>query len=223
MDSHEQAAAARAVLLRLADYLVTQQHAVTDQWLLKVRRDPQIHGAHQPTHQRLLDHLPVLFDELRSFLGRRGAADLPDANEQDGYRWQNGCAIDELLRELDVLRHLLATVIDRFHGVDDQFKKPADSMAEALVHQFFSEVTVHSVRQFLGANMDLQRALPERQELIAEVTHTLRNFLQGLAYAAKVWNAHGGSAELAHAQAQMQYIHELLQQLPDAATTTRKK
>lgn len=221
MDSDEQAAAARSVLLRLADYLVTQQQAVTDKWLLDVRREPGIHGAALLTHRRLLHHLPVLLDELGYFL-RRDAAGLPNENGPDSYRWQNGCEIDELLRELDVLRHLLATAVDRFRGVDDQFKKPADSMAEALVHQFFSAVTVHSVRQFVGTTTDMERALAERQQTIAKVTHTLRNFLQGLAYAAKVWNAQGGGPELAHAQTQMQYIRELLQQLPDAAPTRKK-
>lgn len=242
MDFDKPVSAARPVLSRLADYLKTQQQAVTDQWLLEVRREPAIDSADRFTHQQLLDRLPALFDELCSFLRRRGVADLQDANEQRNYRWQNDCEIGALLRQLDVLRYVLGTVIDRFQSVEDQLKGPANSMAEALVHQFFSEVTVNSVRQFvrkqlalahghagkledanieLGrTNTELERALAARQQLIAVLTHDLRNFLQGLAYATKVWNAHGsGGAELAHAQAQVQDIHELLQQLLDPSMT----
>lgn len=241
MGSDMQAAAARAALSRLADYLETQQQAVTDQWLQEVRRDSAIESTGLLKHRQLLDHLPALFDALCSFLRGSSAADLPDANGQRGWRWRNGCAIGELLRELDVLRHLLAAVVDRFHAVDGQFKSPADSMAEVLVHQFLGDVTVVAVRQFVRRQLVLahspavkpadagvergrtnpatQHALAERQQLITLVTHKLRNVLQGLAYAMKVWNAQGGGAELAHAQAQVQDIHELLLQLLDPAMT----
>lgn len=233
---------ARPVLSRLAEYLQTQQQAITDQWLLAVRRDPEIETADRLTHQQLVDHLPQLFAELCAFLRRRDAAALQDikedAQQHGGYRWKNGYEIEEVLRELDVFRHLIGTAVARFGKVDEEFKGTAESTAAALVHQFFSEVTVNSVKQFVGeqqalvskytgrleaanvelgrSNAGLERALDERQRLITLVTHELRNFLQGLSYANKVWNTHGsGGAEQVHAQAQVQDIHALLQQLLD--------
>lgn len=233
---------ARPVLSRLADYLKTQQQAVTDQWLLAVRRDPEIETADRLTHRQLVDHMPQLFDELCAFLRRRDAAVLrevkEDAQEHGGHRWKSGYEIEEVLREMDAFRHVITTAVARFGKLDEEFKGTAESTAAALIHQFFSEVTVNSVKQFVGeqqslvsnytgrleaanvelgrSNAGLERALGERQRLTTLVTHELRNFLQGLSYANKVWNTHGsGSAEHVHAQVQVQDIQALLQQLLD--------
>src|SRR5688572_7985599 len=50
----------RATMLRFAAYLAQQEAALTEQWLLTVRRDPQIAAADRLTHQQLVDHLPDL-------------------------------------------------------------------------------------------------------------------------------------------------------------------
>jgi len=219
MDSEAQrssdAESRRITLSKLADYLESQQDVLTEQWLLAVRRDPNIATADRLTHQQLVDHLPAIYHECCQFLRRRDSTVLvddarADAQEHGGFRWQNGYRIDELIRELEAFRRILATAVLRFADSDARFGSAIERQASALVHQFFGEVTVNSVKQFvieqqavvgsytgkmqsanLGLaqmNSTLQQALADRQQLTAVVAHELRNLLQGLSMAALVWD-----------------------------------
>lgn len=231
----------RATLARLADHLESQRVAVTDQWLMAVRRDPKIGAADRLTHQQLVDHLPELFEECCAFLRTRDASVLIEGAKHDaklhgGIRWADGYQIDELIRELEVFRGILATLVARFGDVDPRFHGAVMVSATALLQQFFAEVIVHSVSQYSGeqekvvrtytrqlesanlelsrANSSLQQVLSERQRLTAVVAHEIRNFLQGLKSATQA--AEGGSARTSsHAEAQLRDVEQLLNQLLD--------
>lgn len=200
----------RTTLSRLAEFLESQRETVTEQWLLAVRRDPNIATADRLTHQQLVDHLPAIYQECCQFLRRRDTSVLvDDAKEHGEFRWQNGYRIDELIRELEAFRRILAATVLRFVEVDARFAGTLERQASALVHQFFGEVTVSSVKQFVqeqqavvgsytermqAANLELaqmnsslQQALSERHNLTSVVAHELRNLLQGLTVAARVW------------------------------------
>jgi signal transduction histidine kinase len=248
MDSESQRAsgeaeARRLTLAKLADYLEAQRVAITDQWLLAVRRDPEIAAADRLTHQQLVDHLPEIYQECCTFLRTRDAAVLieeakSDAKMHGGIRWADGYRIEELIRELEVFRGILNAIVTRFGDIDPRFHGPIVSSAVALVQQFFGEVTVHSVTQYaseqqrvvhtyterlesanleLGrANANLQQALSERQRLTAIVAHEIRNFLQGLRYAARLPKPSG---ELrAYQETQLSDVENLLEQLLDHTT-----
>ena len=73
----------RATMLRFADYLAKQEAALTEQWLLVVRRDPQIAAADRLTHQQLVDHLPELYRQLCDFLRKRDAGALAEDVKSD--------------------------------------------------------------------------------------------------------------------------------------------
>lgn len=246
MDSDSQRAlvdaeARRLTLAKLADHLASQRVALTDQWLLAVRRDPEIAAADRLTHQQLVDHLPEIFEECCTFLRTRDASVLvedakSDAKLHGGIRWADGYKIDELIRELEVFRGILGAVVGRFGDIDPRFHGPIVASATSLVQQFFGEVTVHSVAQYsdeqqrvvetytrqleaanleLGrANTSLQQALSERQRLTAIVAHEVRNFLQGLKYVTRSSERMGERAR-AHADAQLRDVEELLGQLLD--------
>lgn len=197
----------RNALAALADYLKQQKGALTDKWLLAVRRDPDIGAADRLTHQQLVDHLPEIYDECCDFLRTRNASALVDDARADAkihgeIRWADGYRIDELIRELEVFRRILAVTVARYGEVDARFHGPLMANASSMMEQFFGEVTVHSVAQFASeqqrvvqtytsqleaANMELartnaslQQALTERQRLTAIIAHEVRNFLQGL-------------------------------------------
>jgi signal transduction histidine kinase len=204
----------RTTLSRLVEYLESQRDAVTEQWLLAVRRDPNIATADRLTHQQLVDHLPAIYEECCEFLRRRDTSVLvddaqADAKEHGGFRWQNGYRIEELIRELEAFRRIMAATVLRFIDVDARFAGTLERQASALVHQFLGEVTVSSVKQFVqeqqavvgsytdrmqAANLELaqmnsslQQALNERHDLTSVVAHELRNLLQGLTVAARIW------------------------------------
>ena len=236
----------RTTLSRLAEYLESQRDAVTEQWLLAVRRDPNIATADRLTHQQLVDHLPAIYQECCEFLRRRDTSVLVDdaqvdAKEHGEFRWQNGYRIDELIRELEAFRRIMAATVLRFVDVDVRFAGTLERQASALVHQFFGEVTVNSVKQFVKEqqavvgsytdrmqcanlelaqmNTSLQQALAERHNLTSLVAHELRNLLQGLTVAARIWEEKPNSDQRGAEQAgvwvrdQIRDLEQLLLQL----------
>lgn len=249
MDSDTQRAYAdaesrRLSAAKLASWLEAQQNALTEQWLLAVRRDPEIPAADRLTHQQLVDHLPEIYRECCNFLRTRDAAALvgeakSDAQEHGVVRWQDGYKIDELIRELEVFRRILAAALNRYAEIDPLFKGNVETSANQLLQQFFGEVTVNSVAQYADeqqavvrsyteqlevanlelsrANSSLQQALSERQRLTAVIAHEVRNFLQGLGHAARAWSEQPGDA-LGYAQTQLKDVEDLLNQLLDHST-----
>lgn len=246
MDSDSQRAGAdaeqrRLTLAKLADYLVSQRSAVTDQWLMAVRRDPEIAAADRLTHQQLIDHLPEIYEECCQFLRTRDAAVFiedakSDAKTHGEIRWADGYKIDELIRELEVFRGILYATVLRFGELDPRFRGPVAASASALLQQFFGEITVHSVAQFADeqqrvvqtytqqlessnlelsrANASLEQALSERHRLIGVVVHEVRGFLQGLKHNA----LSQGAASVEYAGNQLKDVEDLLAQLLDHTT-----
>ena len=239
--THADAESRHLTLGKLAAYLEAQQGALTEQWLVAVRRDPDIAAADRLTHQQLVDHLPEIYRECCNFLRTRDAIALvgeakDDAQEHGVVRWQDGYKIAELIRELEVFRGILAAALNRYAELDPLFKGPIEASANALVHQFFAEVTVNSVTQYAEeqqavvrrytdqleeanlelsrANSGLKQALSERQRLTAVIAHEVRNFLQGLAHATRIWNERPAEA-LKYAQTQLKDVEDLLNQLLD--------
>jgi signal transduction histidine kinase len=233
----------RLTLAQLAEYLETQAGTVTDQWLLAVRRDPEIAAADRLTHQQLVDHLPEIYQECCVFLRTRDAAALVDGAKADaqthgGIRWADGYQIDELIRELEIFRQILAATMARYSDLDPRFRGPIEVVANALVHRFLGEVTVNSVAQYAqeqqavvatytqqleSANRDLartnsnlQQLLSERQRLTAVIAHEVRNFLQGLKYSKALESSSKGANE--YASAQLRDVENLLTQLLDHST-----
>jgi signal transduction histidine kinase len=230
----------RAALLRFADYLGQQEAALTEQWLMAVRRDPKIATADRLTHQQLLDHLPDLYRGLCNFLRTRDATTLAEdvksgAELHGEFRWQDGYRIEELVREIEAFRGIVAAAVARFSSQDAAFKGVVENAARTLVHQFFAEVGVNSVKQYasereavvhaytekletaniqLGrANASLKQALAERQRLTTVVAHELRNFLQGLANSARIWEQSPNNPVRLQASAQIREMQELVTQL----------
>jgi hypothetical protein len=246
VDSDSQRAAGDAELRRrslanLADYLEAQQATATDQWLMAVRRDPEIAAADRLTHLQLLDHLPEIYQECCTFLRTRDAALLvedakSDAKTHGEIRWAEGYKIDELIRELEVFRGICGGIVLRYGDVDPRFRGPVAVAASSLLQQFFGEITVHSVAQYANeqqrvvqtytsqlestnlqlsrANVSLEQALSERQRLIAVVAHEVRTFLQGVKL--QEHSAEGASSQTHNANAaQLKDVEDLLGQLLD--------
>jgi len=196
----------KPALARLAEYLESQRKAITQQWLDAVLADAQIEASSLLTHRQLLDRLPNLFDELCRFLRGRDAARLTgavkdDAREHGHNRWEHGYRIEELLRELHLLRRiLLSTFVTAFAEADQDFGRAAETTARNLVEDFFSSAILNSVRQFLTEqqeqiadyarrletsnrqleinNGQLKEIAASRTQLTRTVAHELRNFLQ---------------------------------------------
>ena len=195
----------KPALARLAEYLESQRKAITQQWLDAVLADAQTEASNLLTHRQLLDRLPNLFDELCRFLRGRDAARLTgavndDAREHGHDRWEHGYQIEELLRELHLLRRIvLSTFVTAFADANKDFRRAAETTARNLVEDFFSAAILSSVRQFLTEqqeqiadyagrletsnrqleinNGQLKEIAASRTQLTRTVAHELRNFL----------------------------------------------
>jgi signal transduction histidine kinase len=228
------------MLSRLASYLEAQQQSIADQWLLAVRRDAEIDTATRLTHQQLLDHLPDLYAELCTFLRERDADVLQeevqrDARKHGGHRWHDGYRLEEVLREVEILRRTLVTaILIRFGEMEPDFKGAVEITAHTLLGEFFSALTIGSIKQFVDeqeavraqyaeelrqTNQSLQRALSQRQRLTSVVAHELRNFVQALDYTTRLSTRRPQDTRAQElAQQQIKDMHELLQQLLDHST-----
>jgi signal transduction histidine kinase len=174
--------AERPTLARYAEYLAGQQTTITDQWLLAVRRDTQIETADRMPTPELVDHLPRLLQELCGFLRTRDVDNLTrdarrDASEHGVLRWRDGYKIDELVRELEAFRQLVAASVFHYRDTSSTFNGPLEVSASALVNQFFAEITMASVRRFMQEQQQFTRSclqdLADVQEQLGRVTADL--------------------------------------------------
>jgi signal transduction histidine kinase len=232
----------KLALVRLAEYLESQRKAITQQWLDAVRADPQADASNLLTHQQLLDRLPHLFGELCRFLLGRDAGEVSgsakdDAREHGALRWEQGYRIEELLRELHLLRRiLLSTFVTAFAQANHDLNRAAETTGRNLVEDFFSAAILSSVRQFLTEqqeqiadyasrlatsnqqleinNGQLKEIAASRTQLTSTVAHELRNFLRGFSTALRALQEQAPQSDLVEiAQQQTKEMAALVDQL----------
>src|SRR5437667_871927 len=166
----------KSALARLADFIDARQRILTEQWTIAIRRDTDMSTSDGMTHQQLVDHLPQLFSELTEFLRRRDAAILhhevkEGAREHGKHRGRHGYRSDELLREIETLRRLLlAMVVTTFAESEPDFRGAVEANAHNLISEFFSAVTVDSVKQYM---LEQQNRINDYTARLEEGNHAL--------------------------------------------------
>jgi signal transduction histidine kinase len=228
-------------LAQLSEYLATQREWITQQWLEAVLKDAAIEASNLLTHKQLLDRLPGLLDELFRFVRGRDAAILTGAAQDEArthahQRWEQGYAIDELLRELHLLRRIvLAECITDFAHARDDFDRHAEVTARKLVEEFFSSVEANAVRQFLDEqqqhvagyarrleemnrqleinNGRLQEVDAARVQLTRSVAYKLRTFLHAFSAGLAAMRKPEDGPALNAAQANVDDMAQLIDQL----------
>src|SRR5262245_52673427 len=106
--------------LRLfADYLRLERVNLTERWMKAVFDDADLSESDRLTHEQLSDHVPEILEEIFSALEDQDLDEVEPSIERNArqhgrLRWKQGYRIDELTRELDLLRHVLMGAIDRF-------------------------------------------------------------------------------------------------------------
>ena len=232
----------KPALARLAEYFESQRKVITQQWLEAVRADPLAEASILLTHKQLLDRLPNLFGALCGFLVGRDAGELSgaakaDAREHGALRWEQGYRIEELLRELHLLRRiLLSTFVTAFAEANQDIDRAAEITARNRVEDFFSAAILSSVRQFLTEqqeqiadyasrletsnrqleinNAQLEEVAGSRTQLTRTVAHELRNFLQVFSIALRALQEQAPKSDLVRiAQLQTADMGTLVDQL----------
>src|SRR5687767_13758675 len=101
-------------LATFAQHLHSSKETVMDRWLAAVRQAP-VPSAHDLPEPQLRDHLPDLLDEIvRAIAGKPTPCVEEGGREHGQQRWGSGYDIDEVLRELGILRQLLLDAIEAY-------------------------------------------------------------------------------------------------------------
>ena len=171
------------------------------------RANPDIQGSESLAPEELRDHLPHIFDDFLHTLRTNGdeavrvEAQL-DARTHGHYRWEQHYRLDEVLRELNIIRRMILR-----HGVNPFMQQAAgfseehNNKAHDLIERFFEDVAIGSVEQYThnqqghlvasgaelqAANAELAKVDASRLQLMRTVSHELRNILNGLSSALAV-------------------------------------
>ena len=142
-----------ASLPQLAEFLCARREEITKRWVDAVRTDPAIASSTKLPHEQLVDHLPLVFDDLAETL-RGPAAPREDtskhAHEHGEHRWWQGFQFTELLREMSILRRIISVeYLSAFAAEHPEWAAPQRAHSETVVHTFFDRVFAESAQQFV--------------------------------------------------------------------------
>lgn len=138
---------------RLAKCLDSQRDGIIDEWLEKVRKDPDI-PTDSLTWEQVRDHIPQLIDDLTETLDRYGSEVVAEQAEKDGEehgaaRWKQGFELPEMLRELMHLRSILINRLGFFEAQNEDFGMIARLFVTTTLHRFIDRMAITASEQFM--------------------------------------------------------------------------
>ena len=139
-----------------AEYLTKQEEQVTQHWLELLRRASDIDHARALPVGVLIDHLPDLYAGLCEWIrvGQRNHLNheaRDDARQHGAQRWKIGFRLEEVLRELDLLRAvILIHVVDGFRQECRHFPSARESELRFSIEEYFSRISGWSIRRYVA-------------------------------------------------------------------------
>src|SRR6185503_14613406 len=140
------------------------------------------------TYAQLLDHLPELCTELAALLKHPNAQEIKQEAKQDARahgwkRWRQGYKLEELIREICLIRrNFIDTWFRAFAAKDARFDVDAQNTARRVVESFFDNVIIEATVQFVEEHHEAVRQMnatvkpnvPGNAEFVQRITHLLR-------------------------------------------------
>jgi signal transduction histidine kinase len=218
-------------LRAFAGSLRLEQVSLTERWMRAVFHDIVLSDADRLTYEQLSDHIPAILEEICSALEDQDLDQVEPAIESNArkhgkLRWRQGYRIDELVRELDLFRQMLAGQIVQFSESRPFFTRRHEERARHFIDEAVSFVTLTSIREVLterDRKIDeytgrLERANHEltlkqklvgdlyesRMQITRSVVHDLRNFLNVFSMALQLMSRAPAKVEAALALANRQ-------------------
>ena len=218
-------------LRAFAGSLRLEQVNLTERWMRAVFHDIVLSDADRLTYEQLSDHIPAILEEICSALEDQDLDQVEPAIESNArkhgkLRWRQGYRIDELVRELDLFRQMLAGQIVQFSESRPFFTRRHEERARHFIDEAVSFVTLTSIREVLterDRKIDeytgrLERANHEltlkqklvgdlyesRMQITRSVVHDLRNFLNVFSMALQLMSRAPAKVEAALALANRQ-------------------
>jgi len=166
------------VLADLGAFFRARRDDITRLWIAAVDRSAEITSSNDLTYRQLLDHLPHICDELADLLqkapGDAPASPVaPDAATHGQKRWEQGYRLDEVIREVCLLRrNIFDRWVPEFAENNPGFTGEPERAAARVIHDFFDEVIVDSTVQFVLENSDHAKRI--KHQFLSRMGHDLR-------------------------------------------------
>jgi signal transduction histidine kinase len=191
---------------QFGQFILDNRDRIIRHWVTTVDRSPEVPATDELTYRQLVDHLPELCQELGSLLKR---PDVPaikdqaqrDAGEHGRKRWQQGYNLGELIREVCLIRNdMLDVWLDLFSRENAAFDGDSRNSAHKIVLRFFDDLVIQSAIQFAAEQIDEVRTIESalrdaenaahsaKSEVLHHVSHTLREPLAAISFAAQALN-----------------------------------
>ena len=168
--------------------MLTRREEILKSWIVAVDQHPSISTSDNLTYTQLLDHLPELCTELAALLKRPDAKEIKreareDARAHGWKRWRQGYKLEELIREICLIRrNFNDTWLKAFAAVDKRFNLETQNAARRIVEGFFDNVIIEATVQFVEENQEALRQLnaalkprvTSNAEFVQRITHLLR-------------------------------------------------
>ena len=167
--------------------MLAYQEQILQSWIAAVDQHPNISTSDNLTYTQLLDHLPELCTELAALLKQPNAQEVKREARQDARahgwkRWRQGYKLEELIREICLIRrNFIDTWLKAFADADVRFDFDAQNAARRVVECFFDNVIIEATLQFVEEHQEAVRQLhglkptvAGNAEFIQRITHLLR-------------------------------------------------
>lgn len=168
--------------------MFARREQILQSWIAAVDQHPNISTSDNLTYTQLLDHLPELCTELAALLKQPNAQEIQREARQDARahgwkRWRQGYKLEELIREICLIRrNFIDTWLKAFAALDERFDFDAQNAARRLVESFFDNVIIEATVQFVEEHQEAVRQLhaglkptaTNDPEFTQRITHLLR-------------------------------------------------
>jgi signal transduction histidine kinase len=203
MPRHPQNSPAVTALTEFGQFVLSNQEQITRRWVTVVDRSPEVTASDDLTYQQVLDHLPALCTELGLLLKHPDASSIRDDARRDAgrhgrKRWQQGYKLQELIREICLIRNeLVGNWLNVFSRNRASFDTASRDLARQVVQRFFDDLVIESTLQFAEEQGDAIRNLESEltsakqtvktvmSDLLQHVSHVLREPLGAISFAAQ--------------------------------------
>ena len=135
-------------ILPFADFLDQRREDIAAEWLRRVRRDRKIPSADDLPKEELLDHLPYILATIINRL-RDTPVDCAGGQSHGEIRWKQHYRLDEVLREISILRKVLIEELFRFYG-DTEAKLALEVQASDILHACLDLIISSSTAGFVA-------------------------------------------------------------------------
>jgi len=181
----------RLLLRQLADALLQEKAQILDEWVRAVHEERRIQSSEQVSRTALVDHLPKLLDTVGELLrfesGEKSEVIGEDARKHGSYRWEQGYNLDEVVRELMIFRSVMIRHVISMESKHGPVPQEVRLVMMERLHRLLDELGWRSTLQFVHEQQrSLVRANEARARLIRNVSHELRNVLNGLSLASEL-------------------------------------